>query len=105
MRIIDTHIEVVVHKLQEDFDKWRLWMADVQDPDTRSTWFSWNKARTSAYTHTTDVHVAGDCKLTRKTVAQAAVAEAMPRTCGAQVLGMRRRLAASNLKAVSSCTQ
>jgi hypothetical protein len=31
--------------LQEDFDKWRLWMADVQDPDTKSTWFSWNKVR------------------------------------------------------------
>ena len=63
-------------------------MADVQDPDTKSTWFSWNKARTSAYTHTTDVHMAGDCKLTRITVVQAADAEAMPRTCEAQVLGM-----------------
>ena len=31
--------------LQEDFDKWRLWMGDVQDPDTKSTWFSWNKVR------------------------------------------------------------
>jgi len=31
--------------LQDDFDKWRLWMADVQDPDTHTTWFSWNKVR------------------------------------------------------------
>lgn len=33
--------------LQEDFDKWRMWMGDVQDPDTSSTWFSWNKVTTT----------------------------------------------------------
>ena len=28
-----------------DYESWRLWMADVMDPGTRTTWFMWNKGQ------------------------------------------------------------
>ena len=28
---------------QADYEAWRLWMVDVMDAETKTTWFSWNK--------------------------------------------------------------
>jgi hypothetical protein len=28
---------------QADYAAWRLWMADVMDAETKTTWYSWNK--------------------------------------------------------------
>ena len=30
---------------QDDFNAWRLWMRDVMDPGTKTTWFTWNKGQ------------------------------------------------------------
>lgn len=30
---------------QDEFEKWLLWMDDVTDADTKSTWYSWNKGQ------------------------------------------------------------
>ena len=32
-------------KVKDDWDEWRLWMKDVTDLDTNTTWTSWNKGQ------------------------------------------------------------
>jgi 1,3-beta-glucan synthase len=33
-----------LEKTKDDFEAWLLWMGDVVDPETKSTWASWSKA-------------------------------------------------------------
>lgn len=32
-------------KTQADFEAWRKWMSNEEDPGTKSTWASWNEVR------------------------------------------------------------
>ena len=35
----------LLEKAKDDFEAWSLWMSDVVDPETNSTWDSWNKSQ------------------------------------------------------------
>lgn len=35
----------LIERTKDDFEAWMLWMSDVVDPETGSTWDSWNKSQ------------------------------------------------------------
>jgi hypothetical protein len=45
---------VQLERVKDDFDAWLLWMDDVVDTETKSTWYSWNKEQVRGWNRESD---------------------------------------------------